>query len=643
MPAIRGNNNREPALALMMTAMTRPRILLSFCLFLLLAGCATPVDEKREREAPAFTLEQLLQQARDTTDPAASQRYRLQAVEKLQQQQEYESARQLLQIMAGESMNQAERDQFQLLAMHNIIATGDSRWAATLSSSLDLDLAGRLPEEHQLRAVQLQEVTHLLAGQPLRGALVLIRNPQLAEDEELSQRHDRIWRYLRDSLEADLEQASRDFSDHTTQGWLELALVLMVDQRASMEAQSATVRRWQQNWPGHPAAKNPPRELQLIARLSQDRPRKLALALPLSGPLASAGRAIREGFMAAAYEEFAENGEKSTSVDIFDTHATPFQEIYAELLTSNPDLIVGPLGKEDLSGFKNQRRLPIPLLALSYLEDDEQAPENLYQFGLSGEDEARQVADRLARDGHRNAILIAPRGEWGERMKNSFNERHESRGGQLLHSATYANQGDLRQLVSRSFGIDISRQRANALQRTTGVGLQFEPRRRQDIDAIVLLAPPGQARQLNPLFAFYYGGDLPVYGTSLLYGGDPDPSRDGDLGGIHFTDIPWVLQPEQELRPVLQQLFPALANRYDRLFALGADSFRLTGRLPLLEEVENSWMEGFTGRLTMDEQRAIHREQRWAQFRSGRPVLAPESREQPEQETAPLPGVQRSN
>ncbi|TVP56045.1 MAG: LppC family lipoprotein [Halomonadaceae bacterium] len=624
-----------------MTDMTRQRFLLPLFAILLLAGCATPLDQ--ERDTTPFTLEQLLQQARDTSDLAASQRLRLQAVEMLQQQQDYESARQLLQTMATERLKQAERDQFQLLAMNNIVATGDRRWAGTLSPSLDPNHPERLPENMQLLGIQLQEDTHLLAQQPLRAALVLIRNPQLADSEELSQRHDRIWRYLRGSHEDDLEQASRDFSDHTTQGWLELALVLMADPRAVMEAQSATVRRWQQNWPNHPAAMEPPRELQLIARLSQDRPRKIVLALPLSGPLASAGRAIREGFMAAVYEEFSQNGESGASVDIFDTHGTPFSEIYAELLTSNPDLVVGPLGRDDLAGLKNQDRLPVPLLALSYLEDDEPVPQGLYQFGLSGEDEARQVADRLARDGHRNAILIAPRGEWGERMKDSFNKRHEARGGTLLHSATYANQGDLRQLVSTAFGIDVSRQRANNLQRITGVGLQFEPRRRQDIDAIVLLAPPGQARQLNPLFAFYYGADLPVYGTSLLYGGNPDPSRDGDLGGIHFTDIPWVLQPEEELRPVLQQLFPALANRYDRLFALGADSFRLTGRLPLLEEVEDSWMNGHTGRLYMDERRAIYREQRWAQFRSGRPVLTEESREQSGGQTAPLPGVQQSN
>lgn len=641
MPAIRGNNNREPPCALMMTDMMKNRApLLLLVLTLIISGCATPVDPKDQQAEVPQTLEGLLQAARDSDDPARSQRLRLLAVEKLQQREEYQSAGQLLQALSGESMARSEKDQYQLLAMQNITATGNRRWARSLSPELKPTLPRRLPESLQARAVNLQTETHILAGQPVRAALVLIRNPRLDTEETVATRHNRIWRLLRGSHEADLEQASREYTDSATQGWLELALVLVADPGASMEAQSATVRRWQKNWPNHPAAMQPPRELELIAHLSRDRPRTIALALPLSGPLASAGQAIREGFMAAVYEEYGHNGDGGTTVDIYDTHATPFEEIYAGLLASSPDLVVGPLGKEDLAGVKDQSQLPIPMLALSYLQEDQPVPENLYQFGLSGEDEARQVAERLARDGHHNAILIAPQGEWGERMKSSFLKRHEALGGTLLDSSTYSGQSDLRQLVSSVFAIDISRLRANNLQRTTGTGLQFEPRRRQDIEAIVLLAPPELARQLNPLFAFYYGGDLPVYGTSLLYGGYPDPSRDGDLGGIYFTDIPWVLKPEEDLRPVLKQLFPSLARNYDRLFALGADSFQLTGRLPLLEEVQDSWVQGHTGRLSMNERRAIYRDQLWAQFRSGEPEMAPAQGELPEDTLPLLPGIE---
>jgi len=77
-----------------------------------------------------------------------------------------------------------------------------------------------------------------------------------------------------------------------------------------------------------------------------------------------------------------------------------------------------------------------------------------------------------------------------------------------------------------------------------------------------------------------------VYGTSLLYRGTPDPSRDSDLDGIAFTDLPWVLNSEQTLRPQLGKLFPSLGERYDRLFAFGVDSYYLASRLPVMEQVE---------------------------------------------------------
>ncbi|MDX1590293.1 MAG: penicillin-binding protein activator, partial [Oleiphilaceae bacterium] len=423
MPANRGNNNRETPRALMMNAtMKCPAPLLLLVLSLIIAGCASPRAPEEEQQAAPQTLQGLLQAASDSDDRSRSQRYRLQAVEMLQQQEDYQGARQLLQTLSTEPMDPPERDQYLLLSMESIVATGDRRWARSLSPELDRALPRRLPEALQERALQMQLKTQLMANQPVRAALALIHNDRAAENREQGQRHDRIWRLLRSSPEADLEKASREYSDSDTQGWLELALVLSAGHGASMESQSATVRRWQENWPNHPAAITPPRELQLIARLSRDRPRRIALALPLSGPLGSAGQAIREGFMAAVYDEFGQNGGDNTSVDIYDTHARPFDEIYAALLTDSPDLVVGPLGKEDLSGLKDQSRLPIPILAMGYLEADQPVPENLYQFGLSGEDEARQVAERLALDGHRNAVLIAPEGDWGQRMESHFQQ-----------------------------------------------------------------------------------------------------------------------------------------------------------------------------------------------------------------------------
>ncbi|HRE30628.1 MAG TPA: penicillin-binding protein activator, partial [Candidatus Berkiella sp.] len=64
---------------------------------------------------------------------------------------------------------------------------------------------------------------------------------------------------------------------------------------------------------------------------------------------------------------------------------------------------------------------------------------------------------------------------------------------------------------------------------------------RQDVDVIVMAAPPAQARQLKPLFDFYYAEDVPVLATSSIYSGSQNPRSDRDVNGVVFCDMPWLL------------------------------------------------------------------------------------------------------
>ena len=82
---------------------------------------------------------------------------------------------------------------------------------------------------------------------------------------------------------------------------------------------------------------------------------------------------------------------------------------------------------------------------------------------------------------------------------------------------------------------------AGDLRRIIRQPFEFDPRRRQDIDFIFLLANPSQARGIKPTLAFFFAEDLPVYSTSHM--NDNSESRIDylDLAGIRFCDIPWKL------------------------------------------------------------------------------------------------------
>jgi outer membrane PBP1 activator LpoA protein len=602
------------------------------CLMLfVLAGCSGLPTEEPSARADTKSPSDYISAAAEANNPEQRIQLLLKAVDAYQNEQQHEPARQLLvQLESNPGLTDAHRDQWLLLAMRGITETGNRRWARHLAGELPVEQFLHYPDPAlQQRAAELQAQTYELAGKPLATAQTLVLSSSLAEPEQ--GRLSRIWNSLAEAPLDDIRTLSASADDFDLQGWLELALALR-GPHLSLEEQSDLIREWQSRWPAHPAAIQLPRELELLASLPEKRPSTVVLTLPLSGPLASAGQAVREGFLAAYYQD-QRLTQDATAVEIIDTHERDFSSIYAELLMRNPDLIIGPLRKEGVAVLNQDQRLPVPVLALNYLggENLGEPAENLYQFGLSPDDEAREIAQRLVAQNRTNVLLFVPDSGWGQRVADAFQQAHEDRGGRVLAERRYGRQESLRDVVASAFGINKSRNRAIGVEETIGMDVEFEPRRRQDIDAIVLFADPAKARQFKPMFAFYYGGDLPVLGSSGIYEGMPEAGRDADLEGVRFTDIPWILaQPMPPLRQSLRKTFPALASQYDRLFALGADAYLLSSRLPLLEQIPDSQVEGFTGQLTMTPDRQIRREQTWAVFRNGVPQPATEPEAQPQ-------------
>ena len=84
--------------------------------------------------------------------------------------------------------------------------------------------------------------------------------------------------------------------------------------------------------------------------------------------------------------------------------------------------------KESIDKLAEQHDLPVPTLALNYISSEITPPQNLYQFGLSPEEEARQVAERTWLDGHVNAAVLTPIGPWGDRVYQAVKQRREEIG-----------------------------------------------------------------------------------------------------------------------------------------------------------------------------------------------------------------------
>jgi outer membrane PBP1 activator LpoA protein len=205
-------------------------------------------------------------------------------------------------------------------------------------------------------------------------------------------------------------------------------------------------------------------------------------------------------------------------------------------------------------------------------------------------------------------------------LLNAFRSEFETLGGQLLDFSGYdpALQ-DFSQPITTLLNITRSNQRYRRLAANLGVPVQFEPRRRQDVDMIFLAADARAGRLLAPQLRFHFAGDIPTYATSDIFdiGGNV---RNNDLNGVIFTDAPSVVAPDQTAADVqrdLQSYWPQRASQA-RLYAMGFDAYRLAASL---YTDGSQWpVRGLSGDLQLDGQGRVHRSLPLAQFQNGRPV-----------------------
>ena len=420
-----------------------------------------------------------------------------------------------------------------------------------------------------------------------------------------------IWHNLERADKRRLLAAQATAIDPRWRAWLNLALIC----RESVYGPSPALATWRTNNPGHPAADPLPGGLdfQLAAQGQTD---KVAIMLPLSGELATPGKAVLNGFLAAYYAHSAE-GNVGDELLVIDVNKFPSaSSAYHEAVRRGATLAVGPLTKEGLADLATLLERPVPILALNRIDQVLPATGNaLVQLSLSPEDDAVSVAELAFGTGARRAVILAPSGDWGGKMEAVVREHWSRLGGTVASSARYTTYDDYSESVKSVLALEASEQRAKELRALLGTDVEFTPRRRQDVDVVFLLShQSSEARSMKPLLAYHYAGDLPVYALSNIYSGMPD-ERNRDLNGIFLAEIPWLLGANPGLRVTLAA--GDLGGAYTRLNALGADAYLVQSGFARLQGGADAVFRGNTGLLTMDPTLTIRRELSLATFDGG--------------------------
>ena len=485
-------------------------------------------------------------------------------------------------------------------------------------------------QDPQLRAqaLLLRAQAHLASNNKAKAVRELIEREAFLDNlPDIEQNRRRVWILLGSltDIELQIERQSSDDGSPVAD-WFDLAL-LYVDFGVDPHRLQQTITDWAEINPLGSAQTFALEMLRLSSPVSKEQVtpiQNIAVLLPLASKFGRAAQSVHDGFMAM---HALDGNPYKPKITVFDVGEIPelAGSYYRLAVEEGADLIVGPLGKQAANAIIGNQLVQVPTLLLGGIQQGRTLPAKTFQIDLAPEQEAAQVATRAYLDGHRVAGVLWPNTDWGQRIAQAFVERWESLGGIVVGTQAYEeNSSDHSFAVQEILNINNSTGRKSTLSALLGTKLEFQPRRRQDLDMLFLAARPVTGRLIKPQINFFQAHDIPVYSTSHIYTGTPDPVNDTDLNQITFGDMPWLLRNDsraQLLHASVEAKTQSEGN-LKRLFALGMDAYLLSRVLPYLDADTVVTLKGVTAdRLNINKDRHIERQLIWARFEKGEPSI----------------------
>lgn len=584
-------------------------------LTLTLAGCTGSISPRSQTQTTtvppsAFQqVEQLLSRA-EQAPPIEAAKLKADAANRLIDMGRNQDAYRVLEQVNTQLLPPSIAFEIARLQAENALTKSNPAQALTYLSQTPIT---SLPTEQAIELSELKIQAYTQQQDPISEARELIHQSQLSEQQQQLNR-DRIWNALTKVPTEQLSQLAEQDNSYQEQGWFELADSIY--QSGDISQQHDALQRWGILWENHPAKQTPPTAIHSLS--APQNIQHLALLLPQTGKLQKPGKAITEGFLSAYYQSRRES-RNTPKITLLDSNKIDSSAQLARILEEQSiDFVVGPLDKGKVNQLTSNLSHALPMLALNY--SNSSLNSSSFQFGLSAEDEARQAAEKIWQDGNQSAAMLTASTSWGRRAADAFATAFEQLGGTVVSEANYQEETEYNNVASQLLATDKSTARSAAIKQLSKRKIHTQERRRQDIDAIFIAAQPSAARQLKPILAFHYATDLPIYATSHVYSGTPNPITDQDLSDIRFLGTPWNLDNNPRLKHNISSLRPDTNARFGQLYALGIDAYQLYPLLTQLSNQPNSNLQGVTGKLSIKQPGIVSRQLEWATFQEGLPL-----------------------
>lgn len=425
----------------------------------------------------------------------------------------------------------------------------------------------------------------------------------------------------------------KQFSNQLERGWWTLRDSIFTS--GSVDRAKLALAQWTSLNPNHSAAQRLPSMLKNLQRYSSP---KVALLLPLTGRLSNAGDAVRDGFLGGYFADSRlypqpntqsdaqpntqletlnkffqpEDGvlernflqvpsslagaqaARSRSLILYDSASAPLKDLVARAKAEGADLIIGPLRKDKAQTVAElAARANMPALLLNYLEQAPETQDNpsaltqrseTYQLGAAIENEAATLANALMESEHQRVLVVHSSQTWSQRALAEF----QALWPYPVSVARFDQIKEVTGAVGGSMGVADSIARKNELTLLFDQEIQFLPRARLDLDAVVALTSNVESRALVPALRFHFADNLPVYATSQSLRGGVNIK---ELAGFTVTELPILASSNLNMRNLVST-YGLKESPLVELYALGYDAYQLATWIHLLNQSGRTLLNG---------------------------------------------------
>ena len=222
--------------------------------------------------------------------------------------------------------------------------------------------------------------------------------------------------------------------------------------------------------------------------------------------------------------------------------------------------------------------------------------------------------------GYQKPMLLAPENTNGQRLVDFFNQQWQRYSETKPQIGFYENNQDMPKTISSLLEVDQSKERIKTIKALFKQEVESETRSRSDIDVIYILGDAIETRLIKPYLdvnVSTFSERIPLYASSKSHSKQIDSTDKGDLDGLYFTELPWMLNSQitqHNLREQYNLLWPEQADISQRLFAMAYDAVLVINDIRQLSLMPGNQFSGLSGKLSVNSNGHLQRVLDWAQY-----------------------------